>query len=310
MSEHRGSGNRDSMPKNALLTAATGILVAVILVSSGAWDKVAAITGIGNAVGSTQALKPGPEDMEGNSLHLPELSQPSQTQQPESGQIGTEADQQGQAAEAPDRSNRFIPAATSPVPIDQALQDAKALPAAKAHPQGYSRERDFGTWTHAPGMCGAGTTRDLILKRDLRDVVSDERCKVRSGTFDDPYTGTEMRFQYGRNTSGEIQIDHVVALKDAWTSGLWQADHSKRVAYANDPDVLLASNGKQNMAKSDGLDYTAVKDPVWLPANRSWHCDYMAKRVEIKRKYGLSTTPAEKTQTVGILTSCAAGSYQ
>lgn len=296
MSEHHGSGRHDSMAGRALTAVGVMILVAVILVQSGAWDTVVDKVGVGRTVGSTQALRPQAQDRTRNDLHLP--SPPQATGTP--GHDGDDGRHAG----------TFIPAAVSPVPIDQAIRDAQTLPAAQAHPQGYSRERDFGSWTHAPGLCGEGTTRDLVLRRDLRDVVSDGRCKVRSGVFDDPYTGTVMHFRYGRDTSALVQVDHVVALKDAWASGLWRADHARRVAYANDPDVLLASNGQQNVAKGDGLDYGAARDPVWLPENRAWHCDYVAKRVEIKRKYGLSMTPSEKRQTVGILSSCAAGSYR
>lgn len=302
MRDQHGNRPQGNKVKTAVIFVLAVTLAAVILVETGAWDKVVATTGLGRSVESSQGLKPGAEEQEHNNLHLPSQAKPSLPPKPQ--------DSTGKQDNKTTGGGTFIPAATSPVPLSQALQDAQSLTEATAHPQGYSRERDFGSWIHAQELCGDGTTRDLILQRDLRDVVLDNRCKVRSGVLDDPYTGKVMQFRYGRDTSGEVQIDHVVALKDAWASGLWRADHAQRVAYANDPDVLLASNGKQNVAKSDGLDYGAKKDPVWLPQNRAWHCDYMAKRVEIKHKYGLSVTSAEKAQTVGILSSCVAGSYQ
>lgn len=115
-----------------------------------------------------------------------------------------------------------------------------------------------------------------------------------------------------------MQIDHVVALLDAWESGARDWDQAKRVQYANSPDVLLASDGPANMAKGSGLDVngTALYRPqdsgapdVWMPDNKAYRCDYAAKRATIKSKWGLTMTPREKQQTVSVLSQCMAGTY-
>ena len=188
---------------------------------------------------------------------------------------------------------------------------------AKANPGGYDRESEFGGW--APADCGKATTRDLILARDLTDVSRDSSCRVVSGTLADPYTGRGIAFRRGVKTSAAVQIDHVVSLYDAWASGARDWNRAKRMEYANDPDVLLASDGPANMAKGSGIDvngrstwltqHTGAPD-IWMPDNKAYRCDYMAKRVGIKTKYGLTMTAREKQQTITYLAGCVAGKNQ
>lgn len=195
----------------------------------------------------------------------------------------------------------------APVGYDKALQEAQAIPVMQPHPAGYSRDRQFGgKWAHRDGMCGYATVRDYVLQRDMDDVRLNPRtCVVMSGLFHDPYTGRTISFQRGADTSERVQIDHVVAVHDAWASGLWRSDRAgERADYYNDPEVLQASDGDANQAKGDGVDWSAASDPVWLPQNTAWHCDYMAKRVYIKHKYHLSMGEAEHRQTVDALSRC------
>lgn len=197
----------------------------------------------------------------------------------------------------------------APVGYDEALQEAQAIPVMQPHPAGYSRDRQFGgKWAHRDGMCGYATVRDYVLQRDMDDVRLNPRtCVVMSGLFHDPYTGRTISFHRGADTSERVQIDHVVAVHDAWASGLWRSDRAgERAAYYNDPEVLQASDGDANQAKGDGVDWSATSNPVWLPQNTDWHCDYMAKRVYIKHKYGLSMGEAEHRQTVDMLNQCVA----
>lgn len=176
----------------------------------------------------------------------------------------------------------------------------------RPHTGGYHRDRQFGDWRKQGGVCPYATTRDLILRRDLTDVRIGKGCKVESGDFRDPYTGRSLHFIKGPETSQQVQIDHIVSVHDAWASGLWKQDRAgERAGYYNDPDVLQASDGPSNQAKGDGIDWQAPRNPVWMPENRGWHCDYMAKRAYIKHKYQLSMTPAEQEQALSVLKSCA-----
>lgn len=204
-------------------------------------------------------------------------------------------------------SGSFSAAFKAPVSYATALQYAQQESVATPHLAGYSRDSQFGDWQHNSSLCGYGTTRDYVLKRDLTNVVMSRYCKVQSGDFADPYTGRSMHFVKGEKTSTLVQIDHIVAVQDAWASGLWQASRAgERISYYNDPDVLQAADQTSNETKGAGIDWDATSNPVWLPSNVAWHCDYMAKRAYIKHKYQLTMSQGEKTQTVNLLTQCAA----
>lgn len=170
----------------------------------------------------------------------------------------------------------------------------------------YSGQREalFGpAWTDAAtgvGLAGNGCdTRNDILARDLTGVTREGACKVVSGTLDpDPYTGERVVFTRGRNTSSAIQVDHVVALGNAWLSGAENIGYPQRVALANDPDNLLAVDGPTNGAKGD------KSADQWLPPNAAARCDYVARQVVVKDRYSLSVTEAEKATMTKVLDQC------
>jgi hypothetical protein len=144
-------------------------------------------------------------------------------------------------------------------------------------------------------------TRNDILKRDLTDVsyTNSVPCKVRSGTLADPYTGTTINFLRGSATSSAVQIDHVVALSDAWQKGAQQLTTEQRTAFANDPLNLQATDGPTNMKKGDGDAAT------WLPPNRGFRCEYAARQISVKATYSLWVTQAEHDAMARILTDCS-----
>ncbi|WP_370419610.1 HNH endonuclease family protein [Streptomyces sp. QH1-20] len=160
---------------------------------------------------------------------------------------------------------------------------------------GYTRTQFGRPWADTDGnKCG---TRDDILKRDLSEVkFGDGRCTVTSGTLTkDPYTGKSVRFERGKS---RIDIDHVVALSDAWQKGARTWDPAKRVALANDPLNLIAADASANRSKGDG------DTAKWLPGNEAYRCEYVARQVAVKKKYGLWVTDAEKAAMVKVLSAC------
>lgn len=165
----------------------------------------------------------------------------------------------------------------------------------RAPKTGYLRSEFGSGWATKDGC----DTRNIILNRDLTDVVADDKCNVLSGKFIDPYTGTTMNFVRGTDTSSDIQIDHVVALGDAWQKGAQLLSKEKRVELANDPLELLAVNGESNMTKSDGDAAT------WLPPNKAFRCQYVARQIAVKQKYDLWVTQAEHDAISNILNTCS-----
>ncbi|GAB2551652.1 hypothetical protein GCM10027033_06000 [Leucobacter ruminantium] len=186
----------------------------------------------------------------------------------------------------------------APIAPDTAVAVLDSLPVKGRAPKtGYDRTGEFGkAWTDVDG--NGCRTREDILRRDLDDVVLDGACKVMSGTLVDPYTGRTVAFVRGEQTSALVQIDHVVALSDAWQKGAQGIGYERRVALANDPLNLLAVDGAANSAKGDGDAAT------WLPENRGFRCEYVARQVSVKAAYGLWVTQAEQTAMRGVLASC------
>ena len=294
----------------------------VVLVSSGAWNVISDKVGIGHAA-STSDLTKAPDEARrrADAKSITDLlagltGHKDTTPKTDAGTTVTpKTDAKSDAGTKTDTRAATGSWGSDPAVWRAGLDATNTIATAKARPGGYDRERYFGGW--ASNGCGSATTRDTILARDLKDAVKNPRCQVTSGTLSDPYTGRTIQFRRGRNTSSAVQIDHVVALLDAWESGARDWDQTKRVQYANSTDVLLASDGPANMAKGSGLDVngTALYRPqdsgapdVWMPDNKAYRCDYMAKRATIKSKWGLTMTPREKQQTVSVLSQCLTSS--
>jgi hypothetical protein len=166
----------------------------------------------------------------------------------------------------------------------------------RATKTGYTRDQFGPAWKDVDG--NSCDTRNDILKRDLIDIVYKDRCTILSGILPDPFSGESIDFVRGVGTSNAVQIDHVVALSNAWQSGAFKLTVEKRTAFANDPLNLLAVKGVLNSQKGDGDAAT------WLPPKKSYRCAYVARQVAVKAKYGLWLTAPEKAAIVKIITTC------
>jgi hypothetical protein len=162
----------------------------------------------------------------------------------------------------------------------------------RAPKTGYSRER-FGDGWLTVGGCD---TRDLVLRRDLAHKTYDGDCAVRSGGLQDPYTAKAVAFV--RGGASEVDIDHVVALSDAWQKGAQSWPQQRREAFANDPLNLLSVDAIANRKKGDGDAAT------WLPPNKAFRCRYVARQVAVKRKYDAWVTRAEHDAIASVLARC------
>ena len=168
----------------------------------------------------------------------------------------------------------------------------------RAPKTGYSRSAFGPAWVDVDR--NGCDTRNDILKRDLTQVTFRAKtrdCVVESGVLADPFSGENINFQRGEKTSALVQIDHVVALSNAWQSGIFKSDLATRKSFANDPLNLLAVKGSLNSQKGDGDAAT------WLPPNKQFRCDYVSRQVEVKVKYGLWVTRAERDAILRILSN-------
>jgi hypothetical protein len=176
------------------------------------------------------------------------------------------------------------PTATAASRPGTALSGLSRLPVKGRAPKtGYDREQFGGDWLTVSGC----DMRNRILRRDLRRETfapGGERCEVLSGRLADPYTRQSIAFVAGHLG---VDIDHVVALGDAWQKGAQQWSYARRVAFANDPLNLLAVDASANRQKGDGDAAT------WLPPNRSFRCDYAARQIAVKLKFHAWVTRAE-----------------
>lgn len=190
----------------------------------------------------------------------------------------------------------YIPLQSHAAPSDDALTVLNSLSVkGRAAKTGYTRAQ-FTHWSDLDrNGCDA---RNDTLKRDLTALVfkvGTRDCKVITGSLLDPYSGKIITFS---STKSTIDIDHVVALSNAWQTGAAHFDKIKRQQIANDPLNLLSVDSSLNRQKGDGDAAT------WLPPLKSYRCDYVSRQVAVKAKYGLWVTQPEKDAIIKLLEKC------
>ena len=171
----------------------------------------------------------------------------------------------------------------------------------RAPKTGYTRAQFGPDLTKSDFDRNGCDTRNDILKRDLTKIVVKEKtksCVVMSGVLVDPFSGETLNFVQGVKTSSDIQIDHLVALSNAWQTGAFMLTADQRKAFANDPLNLLAVKGKLNSQKGESDAAT------WLPPLKSYRCDYVSRQIAVKMKYKLWFTAPEKEAMIRILKTC------
>ena len=162
----------------------------------------------------------------------------------------------------------------------------------------YEREEQFySSWPSIEGC----SLRQRIIKRDFASATLDEdNCTVIAGLYTDPYSGEEREFHEKSAISRGVQIDHVVALSNAWQTGAQNLSADARYALATDPLNLIAAGAEANQDKSDG------DASEWLPPNRAFRCEYVARQIAVKYKYHLWVTEPEHAAIITVLTDCPA----
>jgi hypothetical protein len=151
----------------------------------------------------------------------------------------------------------------------------------------YNRLKHFGGWVSEPNDNSCFNTRAKVLERDSLTPVQtspSNRCVISSGTWRDPYTGATI------TSARDVQIDHVVPLKQAYLSGAFAWSKQKRCLYGNfmkSTYHLLSVKGFENMRKGD-------KTPAhYLPPDRSYVCEYIRNWLKIKLAWKLVLSSEE-----------------
>jgi len=165
----------------------------------------------------------------------------------------------------------------------------------RAPKTGYDREQFGGDWASIDGC----DMRQRILQRDLRRIIyqAGSDCEVSSGILNDRYS--DERIIFHRGGASEVDIDHVVALGDAWQKGAQQWSYRRREQFANDPLNLLAADASANRSKGD------ADTASWLPPSKHFRCDYVARQIAVKRRYRAWVTAAEKNRMARALSPCS-----
>ena len=200
----------------------------------------------------------------------------------------------------PDPGNASLAGNVQPNYAATALEVLATLPIKGRAPKtGYSRDEFGQAWADVDR--NGCDTRNDILQRDLTNETfkpGSRDCVVLTGTLADPYTASTIGFVRGPATSSAVQIDHVVALNDAWQKGAQKLPVEQRTALANDPLNLLAVDGPSNQQKGAGDAAT------WLPPNKAYRCEYVARQISVKATYKLWVTQGEHDAMAKVLGGC------
>ncbi|CAE6416578.1 unnamed protein product [Rhizoctonia solani] len=161
---------------------------------------------------------------------------------------------------------------------------------AESNSPAYDRDL-FPHWITISGACN---TRETVLMRDGTNVVTDSACASTSGTWKSVYDGATW------TAASDLDIDHLVPLKEAWVSGARTWTTARRQSFANDltRPQLIAVTDNVNQSKGD-------QDPAeWMPPLSSYYCTYVRAWITVKYYYGLSVDSAEKSALTSYLNNC------
>ena len=167
------------------------------------------------------------------------------------------------------------------------------LPVADELRTGYERDL-FPEWSDADGD-GCNTRYEVLIAEAIVAPTVGAGCFLSGGEWRSAYDGLVF------SSPADLQIDHVVALAEAWDSGASAWTTARRELFANDLDVpwtLIAVSGATNEAKADS-------DPAdWVPPDPGAVCPFVADWIAIKARWGLSVDPREEEALRALIAGC------
>lgn len=158
---------------------------------------------------------------------------------------------------------------------------------------------DWGRWVDEDGDC-QDTRQEVLIAESVVPVTFEDgkTCRVETGKWVDPYTGEIF------TDPGGLDVDHMVALRDAHGSGAYTWSGDKKRQYFNsleNPSHLIAVSASANRSKgSRGPD-------EWLPPKAGYRCQYIQEWVGVKNQWGLSMSQSEATMVEYMLRICDRG---
>lgn len=160
----------------------------------------------------------------------------------------------------------------------------------------YLPEKQWRYWTDADGDCQHTRQEVLIAESEIEVTFTDPaKCTVGAGLWTDPYSGETF------TNPGDLEVDHMVPLRNAQRTGAWEWTKKRREEYANDldnPEHLIAVKSYLVRRKGDqGPD-------KWLPPNDEYHCQYVEDWQAIKQRWGLELSTAELKAIDTVKKSC------
>lgn len=154
---------------------------------------------------------------------------------------------------------------------------------------------DWPHWIDEDGDC-QDTRQEVLVAESITPVTLDPTgCRVIAGAWRDLYTGSTI------TDHSDLDIDHLVPLANAFRSGGWAWDRTRRQLYANDlvdATHLIAVSASANRQKGD-------KGPdEWRPSDTSAWCAYGEAWTSVKQRWSLTATSAEQDALRQLLTGC------
>jgi hypothetical protein len=158
----------------------------------------------------------------------------------------------------------------------------------------YNRVAQYGTWVRGKdeNNCYNTRARTLIRQSEVPVQFNQRGCTVISGKWTDPYSGQHY------TEAADMDIDHMVPLKNSYTSGAWKWDNKRRCLYANfmkNDFHLFAIQGDENKVKGDS------SPEKFMPPDPNYKCEYLANWLKIKLIWGLALGESEG-QAIATLT--------
>ena len=155
---------------------------------------------------------------------------------------------------------------------------------------------DWRHWIDEDGDC-QDARQEVLIAESLDQVTfeTDRKCRVGTGRWYGAFTGVYLE------DPGDLDIDHLVPLKNAHLSGAWAWNPAMKEEYANylgDDDHLIAVQDNANQSKG------ARGPDEWVPPDETYWCDYAVNWSEIKHRWDLTMTEPEAEAVVEMLYTC------